>query len=511
MYDKTIVTHLGALSAKYGSTGVSRISNALKALVVADKARGLRTGVVYLDDAGAMKKMGAKPLQTVADYRGAKAAVDGVFKALAPQYLMILGAPDVVPHQDLSNPAFSAGDDDDPKAWGDLPYACDTEYGHDPAQFVGPTRVVGRLPDLTGAREPSHLLALLESSAKWKCRRPDHYSTYFGLSASVWQGSTRLSLDNLFGNNSALLLAPPKGAKYPGGELGARAHFINCHGAPAVPEFYGQKGNKYPISLNTKSTAGAIQTGTVASVECCYGGELYDSVTLGLDIPICQSYLRQGAYGYLGSTTIAYGPADDNGAADLLCQYFLHNVLSGSSTGSALLQARQQFVDRSAQMDPIDLKTLAQFCLYGDPSVQPVAMPGQNEPLEGADPEKVARFRRGERRAKLLQTGEFLKQTKPTASKVEKGRRPPVQAKAALANIASRGGLPRGQRFKAFTVRGAKEVRAGQAKFAGAPSRYYLAIGKPSSPSRNDGRYRVAVVAKELGGRIVDYRIYHQR
>lgn len=89
--------------------------------------------------------------------------------------------------------------------------------------------------------------------------------------------------------------------------------------------------------------------GTVAAVECCYGAELYDATTLGIDLPICQSYLRQGAYGYFGSTTIAYGPVDSNGAADLICQYFLLNVLEGSSLGRATLAARQQFVGNAAQ------------------------------------------------------------------------------------------------------------------------------------------------------------------
>jgi hypothetical protein len=39
---------------------------------------------------------------------------------------MILGAPDVVPHQDLTNPVFDPPDNDpDQFAYGDLPYACD--------------------------------------------------------------------------------------------------------------------------------------------------------------------------------------------------------------------------------------------------------------------------------------------------------------------------------------------------------------------------------------------------
>jgi hypothetical protein len=509
MDDKVIVTHRSTLTAKYGAKGLAKVRAALGALVAADKNRGVNARVVYLDDAATMKKLGAKPLDSATDCRAAKAAIDGVFKALKPDYLMILGAPDVVPHQDLANPAFGAGDDDR-TAWGDLPYACDAGYDRDPAKFVGPTRVVGRLPDLMGATEPSHLIALLKTAANWKSRQASDYAAYFGLSAFVWQGSTRLSLDNIFGNDSGLLLAPPKGPKYPGGQLGARMHFINCHGGPAAPEFYGQKGNKYPTSLSTKATTGAIHEGTLASIECCYGGELYDSVTLGLDMPICQSYLRQGTYGYLGSTTIAYGPADDNGAADLICQYFLLNVLGGASIGRAALMARQQFVEHSAQMDPIDLKTLAQFCLYGDPSVHAVAIPGATQVPKGAELEDSQRFRRSERRAKLKQTGDFLQNTKPTASKQQKGSRPSTRAKLALANIAEKGGLPRNQVFAAFKVKGVNTVKGVTAKLASAPSRYYLTIGKPKSMVK-DQRYRVAVVAKDVGGRIIDYRIYHER
>ena len=67
---------------------------------------------------------------------------------------MILGAPDVVPHQDLANPAFAPPDDPDQFAYGDVPYACDAPYSTRPEDFVGPTRVVGRLPDLTGGSRP---------------------------------------------------------------------------------------------------------------------------------------------------------------------------------------------------------------------------------------------------------------------------------------------------------------------------------------------------------------------
>jgi len=511
MDDKIIVTNRSALAAKYGAQGLRKVRQALVALVAADKKRGIKSRVVYLDDKAGMKKVRGKPVTNARDPRQNKAAIDAVFKASNPDYLMILGAIDVVPHQDLSNPAFSDGDDDDNPAWGDLPYACDAPYSRDPAKFVGPTRVVGRVPDMVSAGEPSYLVGLLKTAAAYATRPASDYLRYFGLSAKVWQGSTRLSLNNIFGNATDLLLAPPSGPNHPKSQLKRRMHFINCHGGSASAEFQGQQGNSYPLSLTSKATRRKISDGSIAAVECCYGAQLYDAITLGIDPPICQSYLGQGAYGYLGSTTIAYGPADDNGAADLICQYFLLSVLDGASIGRATLVARQQYVANAAQMDAIDLKTLAQFCLLGDPSVHPVTAvvaAGVPKSTPDADAERVFR---AERRSKLRQTGEFLQESKPTASRrVPEGRVSP-NTKAALANIARLAGLSRTQEFMAFAVRRPAAFAGKRAKTAMVPSRYRIAIGTPTTKVETKASQGVAVVAKEFDGRIVGYRIYRQR
>jgi hypothetical protein len=51
-------------------------------------------------------------------------------------------------------------------------------------------------------------------------------------------------------------------------------------------------------------------------------------------------------------------------------------VLDGASLGRALLEARQKYIQAApTPLGPIDLKTLGQFVLLGDPSVQPVAPP----------------------------------------------------------------------------------------------------------------------------------------
>ena len=172
--------------------------------------------------------------------------------------------------------------------------------------------------------------------------------------------------------------------------------------------------------------------------------------------------------------------------------------------------ARQEFVANAAQMDPIDLKTLAQFCLYGDPSIHPVMAPHAAHAPKDAEAADTARFRRSEKRAKLKQTGDFLQATKPTASKREPRHRVAARAKTTLARLAAENGLGRNQPFVPYKVKGAPPRRGGAKKLATAPSRYYLTVGVPKAKKADDG-YLVAVVAKEVGGRIVDYCVYHER
>jgi hypothetical protein len=424
---------------------------------------------------------------------------------------MILGAPDVVPHQDLANPAFDPPDDPDKEAWGDLPYACDTPYSRDIATFKGPTRVVGRLPDLRGGRTPSYLVRLIGKAAKYRSRDVTDYGKYFGLSTHSWRKSTELSLFNVFGNSDALTIAPPGGPSHPAGRLTPLAHFINCHGAMADPTFYGEKGQSQPPSLTSKTIAKKIRPGTVAAVECCYGAELYDSVTLSLPLPICQHYLSQGAYGYFGSSTIAYGPEEGNGAADLITQFFLLAVFEGASLGRAALLARQRFVQQVSELDPVDLKTLGQFNLLGDPSIHPVVLPTATSVPKGIDSDQSKRQERVARRAKLRAAGEFLQETKPTASKKARKVRKSATVKKALANIAREAGFGTKKEFTAFDVKTPKAARPRGTKSTALASRYYVAVFRPKNSRGHPEPLSVAAVAKEVGGRIVGYRIYTEK
>ena len=428
--DKVIVTHRAALKTKYGAAYASRIEPALAALVAADAARGLVTRIVHLDVAAEMKKLAAPRVTTAGSRRQFKAAIDGVFAALAPAYLCLLGAPDVVPHQDLANPIASDGD---PVAWSDLPYACAGAYGKRIDGFLAPTRVVGRLPDLAGTSDAAYLAGVIARAAQAGSRPPGDYDAYLGISAKVWTGSTAQSLTHVFGNATDLHLVPSAAPPWPG--IARHAHFINCHGATADPHFYGQQGKKYPVAHDATLLAGLAQ-GTVASVECCYGAELYDPALAGGQAGICNTYLGLGAYAFFGSSTIAYGPATGNGQADLLCQYFLREVRAGASTGEAALKARLAFIQQLAIADPTDLKTLAQFNLMGDPSLHPVAAvphgvdatiaaapAGRAQPAAGAAEVRAASRRL--RRAHLAALGSVVAQAVAVADVRSRGRAAP--------------------------------------------------------------------------------------
>jgi hypothetical protein len=531
MNEKVIVTNLGALKAKYGTAGVKKINTAVKALIAADKARGLRARVIALDSAAAMKAVKGRKVKDAGNPRQNKEAVDAIYRKLVPDYLVLLGAVDVVPHQDLRNPVFDGDNDRDEFAFGDLPYACEAPYSQEPKDFVGPTRVIGRIPDLVGASEPGYLLGLLKTAAEWRARSAEDYADYFAVSAKVWKKSTLLSVQKLFGLSSDLHLSPKEGPSWGTRLLARRVHFINCHGGSNDPQFYGQIGKdddaKYPVSHLASYLAGRISEGTVAATECCYGAELYDPVLATGQAGICSTYLAGKAYGYFGSSTIAYGPEEGNSAADLICQYFLRRVKAGASLGRATLEARLEFAGGAAELDPVDIKTLAQFNLLGDPSITPVATSKPHTAV--AIPKGFAALARGglkqvasgavarrERRRQLFLRGERIGATQPVAARIAQPKLA-GQLLGDLRKIAAEFRL-KSPNFLSYRIEAPVAARKliGLAAKAGprtqlAPASAFHVVmgGRPTADA--PVIQIVALVAKESAGKIVSYREMRSR
>lgn len=514
MNDKVIVTNVSALRKKYGK-GLAQIQTAWKKLIAADKLRNLKTRVIALDSVATMKKFKVAAVTDPADAKQNKQAIDAIYKALLPEYLMILGAVDVVPHQDLLNPVFDGDNDPDKFAYGDLPYACDAPYSQKVQDFVGPTRVLGRLPDITGGKDPAYLVGLLTTAAQAQPLPASEYRAHLGISAKVWENSTKLSLTNLFGSGADSRTSPTQGPSWTEAQLKRRMHFINCHGAPADPFFYGQSGTKFPQAHSAAFIAGKLTEGTVAAVECCYGAELYDpSLLTTPQMAICNTYLAGKAYGYLGSTTIAYGPAEGNGAADLLCQFFLKHVLQGASLGRAALEARQEFAGHAPVLDPVDLKTLAQFNLLGDPAIQPVVLETPKRALakalriENLPNEKI------ERRQQLAQRGAWLTQNQAVALPIAtpqpktRGLTTAVAAQPKeLKTLLDAEGLESVTTLSFEVAPKAQPQTRGLAKNADAAVRMHVILGQRQTATPTAGlKPTVALVAKEINGKVVSYR-----
>lgn len=440
-YDKLLVIHSGALRRKYGAAGLHDVRTALAALVVADAGHQLVSHVVDLDNASSMR---ALKLSRVPDgsWTAALKAVDAAAERYQPAYVALVGATDVIPQAQLRNPL--AGSDDDPYVPSDLPYACDlpaTFSGTgssllDPGTLLSVTRVVGRIPDVVGASDASVLLTILATVSGYVSLPTASYQKVFALSAAVWRGSTTASVEALPGPSPTTRLCPPAASPWTTTKLTALSHFINCHGADFTPDWYGQLSSGAPVdtvALRPEDVDGRISPGTVVVAECCYGAMHQDPSGQAGRLPMLWAYLRSGAYAGIGSSTTAYGPADGNGQADLLCRYTLEGIVTGSSTGRALLDARQRYIREIAAMGPEDLKTIAQFDLLGDPSLVPVSTPGRVLPGGKGLPQASL----AQRRAVLRATGRVLDQTVPRAT----GR--PVRGPAITgAQLAREAGLP---------------------------------------------------------------------
>ncbi|MEQ1513478.1 MAG: hypothetical protein ABL934_12490 [Lysobacteraceae bacterium] len=512
--EKLIVTHNGLLKAKYGAK-FSAVNAALKALVASDKARGMNSKVISLDSAVELKRAGGVPVTESGGERATKAAIDALCNHHNPDYVLIVGAQDVIPHIALRNPmnARRSTSDEDPAVPSDLPYACDAPFSRDPGRFLGPTRVVGRLPDVPGETDPAYLVRLLDIAAKYSSRPRSDYADSFVLSARVWQDSTELSAENLFGSGAKVRTSPKAGPNWTTAQLAPRIHFINCHGNTLSPTFSGEgPPETYFDAHHSPKLRGRVTEGSVIAAECCYGAELYDPLEAGEEPGICTTYLAEGAYGFLGSTTIAYGPSEGNGQADLICQYFIEAVLKGASLGRAALEARQRFIAQYTHQDPSDLKTVAQFILLGDPSVHPVKAPTHNFQKSKAFAKSkssglIQMSSRTFRRERMTRTGINLGRTVGAAvsvqSRLSKAVRDLLLAAAKESGIVA----PRIESWKIrfpASSQGTIPPRAQKRMI-------HAVVGNAASDGQANARKVVAIIATVEGRHVLHVRRVHSR
>lgn len=500
---KIIVTSKKNLQTKYG-TDFSAIDKLLTDLVNADSKRTLDTMVVYIDDTTSSIKAGITAVTSITR-QSVKMAIDDVYKKHLPAYLVIFGAQDVIPFQELTNPVpYNPQEDNDHFVPSDLPYACDAPYSTEISSFTGPIRVVGRIPDITGKADLDYLKTVFNSIINYKSLKEENFLNYFSVTASVWTKSTQQSLSNIFGNNTNLKESPPSTISYPASDLKPLTHFYNCHGSPADSKFYGQKGTNYPTAMESTDLKGKISFGTIVAAECCYGAELYDPANEGKrQLGIANTYFENKAIAFVGSSTIAYGPSSGQGLADLITQYFIKNVLSGASSGRAFLEAQQKFLSISVSMDPYELKTLGQYYLLGDPSLQPVIKESialSEETIEN-------------RRLNLIKKGFSLFKSIEVCEPVEIPQRKMKKSVLdEIGNIFKEAGFTGDEKEFLFEVKSKKRNISEFSKaITGSKKVTYRVYIQTSREVKKDLNIFSVLVLKESGNKLLGWRVYHRK
>src|SRR5580704_3120159 len=112
--DKIILTNIAALRSKYGASAARTVREGIDRLIAADGRRGLTTRLVAIDDIPLMRRFSARAVTHASNAEQNKQAVDDLYAALAPDYILLLGSVDVIPQQPLRNPLYTTPQGDDP-------------------------------------------------------------------------------------------------------------------------------------------------------------------------------------------------------------------------------------------------------------------------------------------------------------------------------------------------------------------------------------------------------------
>jgi hypothetical protein len=395
---KLSVTVKRKLECKYGRTKLKEIKTAIKDWIKADAKRGIRTVHVEVDNSAMMKKHGVAPVLGTATAPKIKRAIDALWKRLAPEYLVLVGADDIVPMFVVANPFDPRGDNHwlpprmREKVPTDNPFASSLPFRSKRlSSYLVPDRVIGRIPDMVSESDPAWLVDYLRTVTNWEPKSVDRYIKTYAICSHRSSRAAEKCMKYIARPDSELLPSPPAQDRWASARhrLSARLHMIKCHGSPADPKFYGEKLNDYPYAITSATLRKRLKPATVVGTMCCYGAQIFSPAqavdarpkALGAKPkrggwPLASTYLRKGALGFIGSTVTAYSGVSEMMCADWIVAAYLNSVLGGASIGRAFQESKQDYLrwlNQQGQAPGIEEElTLIEYVLLGDPSITPV-------------------------------------------------------------------------------------------------------------------------------------------
>lgn len=193
------------------------------------------------------------------------------------------------------------------------------------------------------------------------------------VSADVWRGASQAVHEGVARGAGVLKMAPPSSedevrallATDPG-----RVYF-NVHGSDQEPVWYGEGGGRFLPVL--RADAIRVRDRAVVVSEACYGAAFFPG-----EASIGVTFLERGAGAFVGSTIIAWGPAEPPpGLADRIVLGFFGHLDAGEPAARALLLAKEDILnDALASGEPLGPaahNTMLSFVLYGAPDAHTAA------------------------------------------------------------------------------------------------------------------------------------------
>jgi len=278
------------------------------------------------------------------------------------KYLFILGNEEVV---DVIRWKNEAGDSD-AEVESDLCYATlDTASPWAGVRYDFDAMLrVGRLPTYDGESFAAFARYFANvSAASGSCGAPLPY----GLSALTWQDESNDVFSRIA--PTRVEVSPSVTRVTASSSLAYRPNllYFNLHGSDRAPFWYGQCGSSYPEAFSPQLMASLGRPFCVGT-EACYGARYLDGLTP--DESALLAAMTGSCLAFLGSSRIAYGTSRPSGScADIVVGEFVRGVHAGWSAGDAYVEGLRCLC-RNGNLDDTDLKTLAEFALYGDPSVR---------------------------------------------------------------------------------------------------------------------------------------------
>lgn len=367
MASKIIVTNKMALEAKYGKTGSDSVLLTLNTMVAMDRQmRNIPSFVLLLDDKNQMSLYGAKNVIDPQDERQVKETIDKICKNIKPDYILLLGGRDIIPHQHLVHPG-----DPQKQVESDLPYACSTTYHTSVDAYLKPERMVSRLPDTTknteGADGTKFVKVILDACRQNARDRKD-YEKCFAVSAADFKSFRLKNIKEWFSDSQEMECCPPHNNVWSREQYDCLIHYFALYGFPDQSEWFEDK-EKTKTAYDCKNGNMHLENGTIVISQCSYGAQLFEHIRKQ---PICNVYMENKACAFLGSTGEC-SPGSAGNKEDVLIAAFLREIKNGKSIAQAFLRARKDLITDLGHASIEEKLVMAQWVLYGDGCIQPMS------------------------------------------------------------------------------------------------------------------------------------------